>query len=442
MRSLTKFLRPGLHRSIVIIAAPMILSNLTTPLMGLVDTAVLGHLSSPLYLAGASVSALFISQLYWLCGFLRMTATGLSAEALGQGSQLNATRSLVQGLALSAGIAMLILVVQKVLLQLVLYFADAEAQSALVISDYFYTRIWGAPAALANMVLIGWLIGQQRAKVVMWIQIAANLLNALLSVVLVVYFGLDVVGVALATVVAEYLIFALSLRACMARTGGFTAQLSWLRFNQLKQLLSLNGHSFVRNLSLQLCLAFLVFQGMRFGQTSAAINAIFLQFFSLIALGLDGIAYSAEALVGEQKGRRNPHGIVSVTLQCTLWSVALALAYSAVFYWQGPAIIALLTSHQTLQISAQAYLPLIALLPLVAHWCFLFDGVFVGLIRAKAMQNSMLFSAFAVYFPAWWLFSGWQNQGLWFALLAFLLARGVSLGAYFTYLYQRRRLVA
>ena len=419
----------------------MILSNLTTPLMGLVDTAVLGHLDSAHYLAGASVAGLFITQLYWLCGFLRMTSTGLSAQALGQGDSEKAAQCLAQGLLLSLVLSCFLLLTQGWWLEAVLFLANAQLEIAQVIQDYFASRIWGAPAALANLVLVGWLIGQQQAKQVMWIQIIGNVLNAILSIILVVYFKLDVSGVALATVVAEYTICGLSLWAVGRRLPALNIQVAWFTLSQMRGLLGLNGHSFVRNITLQLCLAFLVFQGMRFGQTSAAVNAILLQFFSLIALGLDGIAFSAEALVGEQKGKKNPVALAAVVMQSLVWSTGLAITYSAVFWFFGDGIVALLTSHQNLQKATTDYLAIVAVLPLVAHWCFLLDGVFVGLTRAKAMQNSMLASALLAYLPLWWLFNDMGNQGLWIALLAFLFARGLSLGGYFIYLYQTRQVV-
>lgn len=441
MSSLTNFFRPSLHRPILFIAGPMILSNLTSPIMGLVDTAVLGHLDSTHYLAGASVAALFITQLYWLCGFLRMSSTGLSAQALGQKDWVKASKILVQGTYLGILLSVFILVSQFLWLDMVLLLANAQQQVADVIRAYFTVRIWGAPAALVNLVLIGWLIGQQQAKTVLWIQVIGNLINALLSVSLVVYWQLDVKGVALATVIAEYSIMALSLRATLKQLPHLVIESSWFNFKQLRQLLALNGYSFVRNITLQLCLAFLVFQGMRFGATSAAINAILLQFFSLIALGLDGVAYSAEALVGEQLGKKSTLGLARVTSQSLLWSLGFAVIYAVVFYYLGDVIIALLTTHSDLQRAASEYLPVIALLPLFAHWCFLLDGVFIGLTRAKAMQNSMLLSALCVYVPLWFFFSDLGNQGLWYALLGFLLARGVSLGTYFIYLYRRERLV-
>ncbi|MDP5029856.1 MATE family efflux transporter [Paraglaciecola sp.] len=419
----------------------MILSNLTTPIMGLVDTAVLGHLDSTYYLAGASVSALFITQLYWLCGFLRMTSTGLSGQALGENDVAKANKTLVQGLYLSVLLAVAILFTQNLWLKLVVLLANAQPAVVDVIQDYFSVRIWGAPAALANLVLIGWLIGQQRAGVVMWIQILGNLINAVLSVYLVVYWQLDVRGVALATIIAEYAIMGLSLRASKNIVGQLSFEPSWFKLTSLRQLLALNGHSFVRNITLQLCLAFLVFQGMRYGATSAAINAILLQFFSLIALGLDGVAYSAEALVGEQLGKKSATGIARVTSQSLVWSLVFAMGYSAVFYVFGNDIIAMLTTHTDLQMAASPYLPIIALLPLFAHWCFLLDGVFIGLTRAKAMRNSMLLSAIGIYVPLWLLFSYQQNQGMWLALLGFLLARGMTLGAYFIYLYRIKKLV-
>jgi MATE family multidrug resistance protein len=159
-----------------------------------------------------------------------------------------------------------------------------------------------------------------------------------------------------------------------------------------------------------------------------------MQFFSLIALGLDGVAYAAEALVGEQKGKRNAKGIIYVTLHGLVWSTVVAVVYSLIFAVWGTEIISLITNQPTLQLEMKDYMIFVYCLPILAHWCFFFDGVFVGLTRAKAMRNSMFLCALAFYFPAFWVFSAYANQGLWVAMLLFLLSRGISLGSYFIYL--------
>lgn len=437
--TLSNFFQISLHQKIIVIAIPMILSNVTTPLMGLVDTAVLGHMQGTHFLAGASVAALVITQLYWLCGFLRMTSTGLSAQAKGSGSNNQLNQSLFQGVFIGLLLGCLLLLMQDGILALGLAFADTTPVTEGVITEYFSTRIWGAPAAIVNLALIGWLIGQQKAKGVLMIQVTANLLNLALNLWFVFGLGWEVYGVALASVIAEYSITLLSVAVALHVIGQPIILKIWFSIGGLRPLLSLNGNTFIRNLTLQLCIVFLVFKGVGFGSTAAAVNAILMQFFSLIALGLDGVAYAAEALVGEQKGHKNARGVIQVTLHGLVWSTAVAVLYSLVFLLWGSDIITIITDQPNLQVAMQDYLTYVYCLPVIAHWCFFFDGVFVGLTRAEAMRNSMLICGLAVYFPAIWLFSSFENQGLWIAMLLFLLTRGGSLSGYFIFLCRSRK---
>lgn len=437
--TLSHFFQISLHQKIIIIAIPMILSNVTTPLMGLVDTAVLGHMDGTYFLAGASVAALIITQLYWLCGFLRMTTTGLSAQAKGSKDNNRLNQSLFQGIIISFLLGCTLLLAKDAILVLGLNFADATPVIEGVISEYFSTRIWGAPAAIVNLALIGWLIGQQKTKQVLVIQVLANILNLGLNIWFVFGLDLEVFGVALASVIAEYCIFIVSMIVALNIIGKPIIQKKWFSIVYLRPLLSLNGNTFLRNLILQACIAFLIFKGVGFGSSAAAINAILMQFFTLIALGLDGVAYAAEALVGEQKGQKNPKGIMYVTLHGLVWSMIVAVLYTLTFLIWGTEIIAIITNQPALQIAMKDYLIFVYCLPLVAHWCFFFDGVFVGLTRAKAMRNSMLLCGLAIYFPTFWVLSAYENQGLWMAMLLFLLSRGISLGGYFIYLYQTQK---
>lgn len=437
--TLSNFFQISLHQKIIVIAIPMILSNVTTPLMGLVDTVVLGHMQGTHFIAGASVAALIITQLYWLCGFLRMTSTGLSAQAKGSNDKNQLNQSLFQGILIGFLLGCLLLLVQDGVLTAGLFFADTTPAIEGVISEYFSTRIWSAPAAVVNLALIGWLIGQQKAKRVLIIQVLANLLNLALNLWFVFGLGLEVFGVALASVVTEYFITIVSMIAALSIIGKPIVKNKWFTIEYLRPLLSLNGNTFLRNLILQVCIAFLIFKGVGFGSTSAAVNAVLMQFFTLIALGLDGVAYAAEALVGEQKGQKSIKGVIQVTLHGLMWSTVVAVFYSLVFVIWGMDIISIITDQTTLQLEMKNYLIFVYCLPIIAHWCFFFDGVFVGLTRAKAMRNSMLFCGLVVYFPAFWVFEAYANQSLWMAMLLFLLARGISLGGYFIYLCQIQR---
>jgi MATE family multidrug resistance protein len=396
-------------------------------------------MNGPHFLAGASIAALVITQVYWLCGFLRMTSTGLSAQAKGSQESVLINRSLFQGIFIGFILASILLLFNSQILQAGLFFADTTTEIELVFREYFSLRIWGAPAAMANLAIIGWLIGQQKARKVLAIQIMANLLNVILNFWFVLGLQLEVFGVALATVMAEYFIFITSLIVALKVLDKPIFKIQWLSLTHLKPIFGLNADTFIRNLVLQACIAFLIFQGVAFGTQAAAINAIIMQFFTLIALGLDGVAFAAEALVGEKKGKKDHAGVIKVTLHGLVWSTVLALFYSLIFYLWGSEITSLITDQTSLQLAMQDYMPYVILLPIIAHWCFYFDGIFVGLTRAIAMRNSMIVSGVGVYFPAIWLFSTYQNQALWIAMLFFMLSRGITLGGYFSYLCQKKR---
>lgn len=435
------------HRILVILALPMMISNITTPLLGMVDTAVVGNMGNVTYLAGAAIGGTVVTQLYWLCGFIRMSATGLSAQAKGQQDTQRANRVLHQSAWIGLMLGILFVVLQTPLIQLGLIFADASPELTQSINHYAQVRIWGAPAVLASLGLVGWLLGQQQMRTVLFIQIAGNLLNIVLDLLFVFVFDWQLEGVALASVLAEYSILGCSIFSVgrqLKRMGvsvTIVPSTEWFRAAQLKPLLSLNSAMLIRNIALQLCLAFVVYQGARLGEDIAAVNAILMNFLILTALGLDGIAYAAEALVGQSKGQGSQHGIVQQTKIALLWSSLVALVTSVVFILLAPWIIAHMTNLMPVRQLAEQYYVYIVLLPLIGHWCFLFDGIFIGLSNGKWMRNTMLFSALAVFFPTWFLLQQKENHSLWIALLAFIAARGVTLGGYFYHLASQKKLL-
>lgn len=426
---------------LLFLAVPLILANITTPLLGLVDTAILGHMEATHYLAGASIGTLILTQLYWICGFLKMSITGLSAQA-GRGQtdineQTRRTKVLIQGLSFGVVLGFFFILLQNPILQAGLYFAQSSPLLSESTQAYFSVRIWGAPAALANMALVGWLIGQQKTKTVLLLQVLVNLINIIFSLLFVFVFNWGVKGVAGATVVAEYALLAFSLLAASRLIGLKLFDTSWLSWAALKPLLSLNSDILFRNLALQITLAFITFKGASMGAQVAATNAILMQFFALIALGLDGVANAVEATVGEEKGKKNVLALKYQVNAGLLWSSIFAVFYTWIFWQFGVEIIALLTDQRALQLNATDYMGLMILLPLIAHWCFLFDGVFVGLSKGKAMRDSMIVSASLGFFLVWWFISELGNQGLWIAMLSFLACRGSILGAWYLYLLRK-----
>ncbi|RPJ66816.1 MATE family efflux transporter [Alteromonas sediminis] len=406
----------------------MVLANITTPLVGLVDTAVLGRMDAPSALAGASIGALIITQIVWICGFLRMSTTGLSAQAYGAQSKQEQAKVLYQGVFIGLLLAAVLLLLHRYIFNAGLHLSELSGEAKLAAEAYFTTRIWGLPAAMTNLALVGWMIGRHLTRQVLYIQITGNLLNAGLNIAFVYGLGWQVEGVAFATVLAEYTLMLLSILVCRRHIQGAGVERTWFSMKALKNVLSLNTSMFLRNLVLQICLAFLTLQGARYGVTAAAVNAIVLQFFALIALGLDGIAFGVEAMVGKAAGRKASAMLRTDILVGVFWSGLIACIYAFVFAIAGDSIAALLTEHHNVLNALSAYSLVIILLPLIGHWCFLFDGVAIGLTQASAMRNTMFVSAVAGFFPVWWFFKDSGNIALWYAMLSFLALRGLTLG--------------
>ncbi len=438
------------------------MANITTPLLGLVDTAILGRMESVAILAGAAIASLIITQIYWICGFLKMSLTGLSAQALPQ-QVTESLKVLVQGFFLGLIISSIILFVQFYILDIGLALAKADVDVAFNARIYFEIRIWGAPAALCNMAIIGWLIGQQKTKLVLYLQLLINLTNIIGSLVFVYVFDWGVQGVAAATLLAEYTMLAVAVVLIVKllnnrfqreyveagqssmlpaeRVSGQSKLIKqWLSFSQLKSLLTLNSHIFFRNLALQFTLAFITLTGARYGATAVAINTIILQFFALIALGLDGVANAVEALVGEAKGLKNKVLLNKQVLLGLVWSNIFALIYALMFYYLDSPIVNLLTTHADVIEAIKDYKWIIVLLPLIAHWCFLFDGVFVGLGLGKPMRDTMILSTVFGFLLPWWISKevglAPENMALWVAMLVFVFFRGGLLGGYYWHCYK------
>ena len=424
-------------RYFIALALPMIVSNVFLPLVGLVDTAIVGHLPGTHYLAGVALGSIIITQLIWVCGFLRMAVTGLSAQNLGTEKARESISVLGNGMLMALILGVSLWFLSPFLFQLGVYLSDSNTQVVAIAQDYFYIRIAVAPVSLVNLVLIGWLLGRQQHKNVMTIQIGANLLNMVLSVFLAITLAMETVGVALATAVSECFVLLMSLYQIAKIEPRW-----WRRFYTEKQflqrLLRLNRDVFLRNLCLQIFLGTFTYLGLQQGELTAATNAVLMQFFVLIALGLDGVAYAAEALLGEASGKRELNRFRLWIRVSLLVSTILAACYTAVFVIGFVPITQLLTDIPEVLDYIQQFKIYIVCLPLIAHWCFLLDGWYVGLTQAGAMLITMLISAMvAISFYA--LRDSPLNADiLWQGFMLFLLARGILLGGHFYFwLYKR-----
>ncbi|CAM3850605.1 MULTISPECIES: MATE family efflux transporter [Pseudoalteromonas] len=422
----------------------MILSNITVPLLGLVDTAVIGHLGSAHFLAGIALGATVISLLFWLAGFLRMSTTGLVAQAYGKKDYRQLAGLLKRSLLLALMVAFILIALSGLIKHAIAYLSGSSDEVLVQAYRYFEIRIFSAPAALCNLVLLAWMLGVHYGKGPFYLLLVTNLTNIVLDIYFVVFLDWQVAGAAWASVIADYIafIFALFLVFKLARKMAVPLLIGgWFSAQQIWALLSLNRDIFIRSLILQLCFSFMTFYGARIGEITLAVNAVLLNFLMLVSFALDGIAYASEAKVGQAKGQgsaRRVHLWVKISV---FWGTLFAFAYCVFFALLGSQIITLLTDIPKVIEAANSYLPWLIFMPLAAMSCFLFDGIFVGLTRAKDMRNTMVFSALVGFFGVFWLFSDWQNHGLWLAMSCFMLLRGLTLIARYRQLRRANQLL-
>lgn len=418
------------NQRIFAIALPMIISNIAAPLLGLVDTAIIGHLPDAIYLSAVALGATAVSFMVLLTVFLRMTTTAEIAAAFGADDHQQQQQISVHALLLALLLGLLLTAISPWLIVLSVNLMTTEPRLAELTTDYMQIRLLALPATLVNLVVLGILIGRQQARQAMLLVIAINLFNVIGNLILIIGFKLNVVGAAWASFFAELSTAVIGLYLIRSVLPPIAA---WrVETVTMQRFIGMNTDVMIRSLLLQLCLAMMTIYASRFGTTVVAANAILMQFLLLIALGLDGIAYAVEALVGAARGQGNP-GMVKFWMKHSLrWSMLFALAYSVIFWLWGDAIISLLTNLPEVIEQAKIVLPWLWLMPLVAHWSYFYDGVFIGLGYTKAMRNTMAISALAVFFPTWYvttqlLFSNADaNHGLWLALLLFMAARGLS----------------
>ena len=425
------------HKQLFALAIPMILSNITAPLLGLVDTAVIGHLDHAYYLGGSTIGSIIITCISWLCGFLRMTTTGLAAQAAGQKNEQENLLVLSRGLLVALLVGLTFIIIQTPYINAALHLSGGSEQVQFYAKQYSEIRVWGLPAALANLVLLGWLLGNQKTKAVMWIIILTNLVNLVLDIVLVVYLGWQVKGIAYATVIAEYtgvicsLVFiGYHLKIKLVHTFK-SIQNEIFKKSALAHYFKLNRDILIRTLCLQSCFIFITFQGARLGDNVVAANAILMNFLLFISFGLDGIANAAEVMVGVAKGENKAKNLRQVFKVSLFWTACFSLIYSLFFIMTGELLVRLISDIEPVVLYTKQYLIWIMILPIVACWSYLFDGVYIGLTQAKTMRNSMIISTLCCFFPLWWLFQGLGNHGLWLAFSLFMIARAVTLGWHF-----------
>ncbi|MCA8930152.1 MAG: MATE family efflux transporter [Alphaproteobacteria bacterium] len=438
---------PSTDRRLRRMALPIIVSNATVPLLGAVDTAVVGHLPDPAFIGGVALGTVIYNYVHASLNFLRMGTTGPTAQAVGAGHGLadgpgwGEVRNILTRAMLLAGLlGLAIVLAQSLIVQAGLWALDGSQAVEAQTANYLAIRLWSAPAALAMFVAIGWFYGLEDGKTPLYLQLFANGLNIALDFLFVWGFGWGVEGVAGATVIAEYLAIALAfvlIRRRLATLPGGQGRTRVLDLARLRRMMSVNRDIFIRTLILITGLAIFMNLSAMQGDVALAANQVLYQMVMIGTYALDGFAHAAEALVGEAYGARNRERVRRATFGALRWSFGIAVGLAVLWGAGGWFGIQLLTGIEEVQARARDFLPYAVAFPLVSVVAFVLDGVFLGATQNRLMRNAMLMS-FVLYLLALWLTRDWGgNDGLWLCLLVFFSLRGATLWLFWPRLLRR-----
>ncbi|UVM11748.1 MATE family efflux transporter [Pseudomonas protegens] len=429
------------HRRVWALAAPMILSNISVPLVALVDSTVIGHLPHAHQLGAVAVGASLYTFLAWTMGFLRMGATGFAAQAAGRGDGAALRQILLQGLILAMGLALLLGAIGVPLSGAALHLMQPSAELDQMTRSFFHTRLLGLPAALASFALVGWFLGTQNARAPLAILLSTNMLNIALNLWFVLGLDWGVVGSARASVIAEWSGALVGLAMTRPALRAYPGQIAWAalrRWQSWRPLLAVNRDIFIRSLALQSVFFLITVQGARLGDATVAANALLLNGLLLTAHALDGLAHAVEALCGHAIGAHDRPALRRSLVVAGGWSLLASLGFAVLFLLGGHLFIEMQTDIPDVRQTAFTYLPYLAVLPLIAVWSYLLDGLFIGATRAREMRNGMLLTVLLLL-PFAWALQGLGNHGLWLTFLLFMFLRSLTLGAFAWHLQRRDR---
>lgn len=421
---------PVVRRRVWLLAAPIILANLGQPLMGMVDTALSGHLEDPALIGSVSVGALIFSFLFWGFGFLRLATGGFTAAARGAHDDIEIRAVLGRALLMAWVLALFVLLLQAPVERLALDLIAASEAVTAGAATYFSIRIWAAPATLAFYCMHGWLLGMQDTRSVMMLTLTLQGLNAGFSCFLVLVLDWGIEGVAAGTLAAEYAAAGVGLllvRRHWKRHPARVPRKLLLDPTKLKGMVGVNVNLMIRTFALLTSIGIFTSVSAQFSDRTLAANNLLQQLFALLVFALDGFADASEALVGYAKGARDRLR-ASRTIKAAVQIACLLALCGSLFYWVvGGAVLELFTKHEQVVEEARAYLPYMVVLPLIGVWCFVFDGTFIGALRTAAIRNAMLISLAFFWAAQALLVPIWGNDGLWLAFLLFFAARGATL---------------
>ena len=412
-------------------AIPNIVSNISIPLLAMVDLGLMGHLGSEKYIGAVALGGMLFSFIFWAFGFLRMGTSGFTAQAYGQRNLAETGNILIRSVVTAFGAGFLLILMQLPLGWVAFRLVDGSSQVESLAQQYFAIRIYSAPATLFIYAVIGWFIGMQNAKLPMILAISVNLLNVLLSLLFIKVFAMDSNGVAWANVISQYgglLLGMYLLSFYWRKIGKKIVVADALNREALLRFIHVNKDIFIRTLCLIFTLSFFTTQSANTSDTILAVNTLLFQFFYFFSYFVDGFAYAAEALAGKYIGSSDNGMLKKVIRKLFVWGAAIAGVFTLVFLFAGGSILNLLTNNPNIILAAKPYMFWVVLFPIITFSAFIWDGIYVGATASKAMRNSMLVITLLIFLPAYYLSQPIiGNNGLWLALMLFMGARGLFL---------------
>ena len=418
------------HKRVLGVAIPIVLANATIPILGAVDTGVVGQMGLAAPIGAVGIGAIIISAIYWLFGFLRMGTTGLTAQAIGSNDHSETSALLVRGIIIGLVAGLILILIQIPLFSAALGIAPASQEVEGLANEYLKIRVFSAPAAIAIFGITGWLIANERTRAVLVLMLLINSINIVLDFVFVLRLGWGVEGVAFATLIAEWsgLFFGLWLARKGFKNGYWRNWSQIFDKARLTKMAKVNSDILIRSVLLEIAFVSFLFLGSSFDDATLAANQVLIQFLNITAYAMDGFAFAAEALVGKALGAKNRLIFRKSAVMTSQWGFGSVVVMALAFYVFGNTIINVMTTAEEVRIVSYEYLPWMVLAPLVGAAAWMLDGIFIGATRTADMRN-MMFISFCVYLIALaFLLPKYDNHGLWASLIIFSIARGVTLG--------------
>lgn len=417
-----------MNKNILRLAIPNIISNITVPLLSMVDMSIVGHLSLEVYIGAIATVSIIFNFMYWSFSFLRMGTSGFTAQAYGADNNQETATVLLRSLLIAFVAGLLIVMFQNIIFDLAFKVIKASSDVRLYAGHYFHIYVWAAPAVLGMYAFSGWFVGMQDARTPMYIAIAVNIINISLSLIFVYVLNMNIEGVALASTIAQIMGFLIAFTIWYFKYKVVRLNLDFGRLNNINAFIPffrVNSDIFLRTMLLIAVTTFFTSSSAKMGNTTLAANALLMQMFTLFSYIMDGFAYSAEALTGRFIGAKRYDVLSKLIKYLFLWGIILAILFTCIYGFFTDEILQLLTNKVDVITACKEYQVWVLLIPLVGFSAFLWDGVFIGATASKQMRNSMFVAAACFFLIYSSLYNNWQNNALWFAFIFYLGMRGV-----------------